>query len=495
MALVSHSVVALLAGGPVAVPDVSAYLTYSQWLYGGVLPENIPYFPGYGLLLAPFGWLDGSELHTAALLVNGFCAGAAILLTRKAVYQLGCQQWVQFAAPTLAMLFPAAALASRTAWPEMLIGLVVVALFVLLLDGRWILTGLIAGLVLSVHPRMSALVVGCVAAALCHRSLKRLLVGLTPGLLVTATILTVTDAWPDSRIQAAQTIGDGISPIVTTSGQWLALAAGTAGLSVYGLVWIVVSFRRGDTTSAHVFLAVSAIGMLLLGGWVLAGSSRVDTILYGRYMDPWALPLTIVALAALSAANNQKVAAIFASTLSLITATVCFTASSTGIGPARTIMTLSLGSLWQLMEGKLALVVVAATAITLVGISLTFRNLYLTTALAFLLSVSGTAVDHVRLHQVGQVADGQVTTAKLVPRGVECLAHDQSAKSYALWLYRLELPQLHHHRVHIGAEEIPCQGYVIATSDTLERCEGALLLGKEPRADWGLWKYPMSGCG
>ena len=490
----AHAVVALSAGGPVAVPDVPAYLTYSQWLHGAVLPDVVPYFPGYGLLLMPFGWMSGDSLHTAALLINGVLASLTIPLARKAVSQLSCPKWVEFVAPALAMVLPVASVASRIAWPEMLIGVTVLSLFVLLMDERWVLAGLIAGLLLAVHPRMVVVIMGCLVAAACHRSLKPVLLGLIPGISVTALILMATNAWPESRLQAAQTVGDGINPIVTTSGQWLALAAGTGGLAVYGLVFIVASLRRESLPAAHVFLATSAIGMLLLGGWVLAGSSRTDTILYGRYLDPWGLALTIVALAALSTGCTRRQIGLTTAGVTLIAGFICVAASSDGVEPARTIMTLSLGSLWSLCGGRVTLVVLAATAIALVGLLLTFEKLYLTIALALLLAVTGTFVDHRRLHSVGQVAEGQATMAHMVPGDVQCLAHDQSTKSYALWLYRLQLPDIHHRRLDLTIGQQPCGRYVVAEVTALVDCGGAELVGTEPRANWGLWKYPSHGC-
>ena len=43
-------------------------------------------------------------------------------------------------------------------------------------------------------------------------------------------------------------------------------------------------------------MALGAVGSVLVGGWTLTGSDRADAVLYGRYLDPWAVPLAIVAL-------------------------------------------------------------------------------------------------------------------------------------------------------------------------------------------------------
>jgi len=113
----------------------------------------------------------------------------------------------------------------------------------------------------------------------------------------------------------------------------------------------------------------------------------------------------------------------------------------------------------------------------------------------FLIAVSSTFVNHFHLHEVGAIADGQVTAASLLPVDAECLSHDATAKSYALWLYRLELPDIQHQRINLQGGENPCGRYVIATPDATARCKAAALLADEPRAQWALWRYPKNGCG
>ena len=77
---VSHAVVAVTHGGPVAVPDVSVYLSFPQWIFGGIALNNPTFFPGYGFLLTPWGWMSGSGLHTVALLFNSVAAGFSLIL-------------------------------------------------------------------------------------------------------------------------------------------------------------------------------------------------------------------------------------------------------------------------------------------------------------------------------------------------------------------------------------------------------------------------------
>jgi len=92
--LAVHLRIAIVAGGPVAVPDVPAYLGIAQWVGGdGLALGHIPFQPGYGLVIAPLvavaqvSLLDtqGEVVHYLALVVNSLAAAAAVaqaLLTR-----------------------------------------------------------------------------------------------------------------------------------------------------------------------------------------------------------------------------------------------------------------------------------------------------------------------------------------------------------------------------------------------------------------------------
>ena len=104
-------------GGPVAVPDVSAYLSVSQWFAGGVLPDPLHFFPGYGMLLAPVGWLSGSALHDGALVFNGMLAGCCVFGAATLAGKCGGSSTVTTGVAALAAGPPSISMASRSAWP------------------------------------------------------------------------------------------------------------------------------------------------------------------------------------------------------------------------------------------------------------------------------------------------------------------------------------------------------------------------------------------
>ena len=359
---------------------------------------------------------------------------------------------------------------------------------------RWTFAGVIAVLSVAVHPRSIVILIAVLLVAVLERRVRKVLLGATPALIGTVILLQATGSWQAARLNAAQSIGDGPGPLTTISGQWLALGAGTGGLALTGLLIAATTLRNRSWPPSGAVLAVSAVGMLILGGWVLAGSARMDTILYGRYVGPWAIPLAIVGLASVCRGAISRRTAATLSIFSLVAALLGLAESSQVTETSRQIMTLSLGVLWDVFDNNVTWVVVVAVTIVVLGIVGSQRSPMLPLALFGLVAVPSLVLNHEHLHQVGQIADGQATTAELVPAEVGCLAHDSSAKSYAMWLYRLELPDIHHQRVNLSAGEQPCGQYVVADTKTLVHCGDAKLAAIEPRANWGLWKYPRQGC-
>ena len=491
---VVHVLVALSHGGPVAVPDVSAYLSVSQWIHGGVLPGNLAYHPGYGMLLAPFGGLSGGSLHTSALLANAALAGACVLMASRLMERHGGPTWAVQLAGVLAAFHPSHSTASRVAWPETLLVAVLLGLALLVDQDRWVLAGVLSVLSVALHPRSVVILGAVIIVAVLERRLRRMLCGATPALVGTIILLQLTGSWQSARIDAAQSIGDGPGPLATISGQWLALGAGTGGLALIGLVIAVKTLTKRSWPPSGAVLAVSVIGMFVLGGWVLAGSARMDTILYGRYVGPWAVPLAIVGLASVCRGAISRRAAAMLSICSLVAALLAIAASSQVTETSRQIMTLSLGVLWDVFDDNVTWVVVVAVTTIVLGVVSSQRSPLLPLMLFGLIAIPSLVLNHEHLHHVGQIADGQATTAELIPADIACLAHDSSAKSYSMWLYRLELPHMEHQRVNLAKGERPCGMYVVAEMSVLDDCVGATLVQIEPRANWGMWKYPDTPC-
>ena len=641
--LAVHLRTAIVAGGPVAVPDVPAYLGIAQWVGGdGLALGRIPFQPGYGLLIAPLvavaqiSLLDtqGEVVHYLALIVNSLAAVAAVVVAGRLGLVGSRRWWVASAAGLVAAVHPSLSSASRIAWPETLLTLfvLVVALavaFAVLHAGSaasqraWARAGLFATLAVALHARMIVLVAAVVATALLCRIGRRAWAafgaGLFAGGAATAVALTLTDTWPTERLNEAAQLDRGAEPVATVSGQLLALGGGTVGLGLIGLVaglGVVVEFVRrwrsdeedaltaparpaattgglfgrrppggrvsgdaerspaarlprehagipGALTAVLVCLAIGALGAVLLGGWTLTGSARADALLYGRYVDPWAVPLAVAALAWLAARSTTPrsesamsdigaslgPAALPRSQLPSRGSAVLGTAAAVAVvacavvvgnaggydAAPRRIMTLSFSPAWTWLDERLSAVAVAALVLTLLGVLLaavalrrrvptgvdepspppapdmdrrdtrqrTAKTpdvaLVALVAAVLVLGAVATVSNHRHLADVGAVARDQVvsagTVSDAVDDGLTCLAHDRSSvPEYALWLYRLELPEIAHERVRLDAGDRPCSELVIAHDDLAQRCTNARHLVGEPAASWALWHLPERTC-
>ena len=580
--LSGHLITAMTAGGPVAVPDVPAYLGIAQWVGGdGLAPESIPFQPGYGLLLAPLVALSGVSLlsvqgeavHQLALIVNSLAAAAAVFVAGRLGMILSRRWWVAGAAGLIAAVHPSLSSASRIAWPETLLGLAVlgvataVAVTTQLGTAAWRVwgsAGLLTTLAVSLHARMVVLVVALVVTAAACRIGRRAWIALGGGLLIGATATTMalllTDTWPGARLSEAAQLDRGLEPIATVSGQLLALGAGTVGLGLLGLVVgfgfairtarLIRQRRAGTSNGSHsgsgggdplafagIFLALGAVGTVLVGGWTLTGSDRADALLYGRYLDPWAVPLAIVALGWLATRSARQrpdstVLAVSTAVPLVACAVVVGIAGSYDAAPRR-IMTLSFSPAWVWLDERLSLVAVVALGVTLVGVLaaaavvrcggvardhvaapppesaasgkpprryLASGAVIALVAAAVGLGAAATVLNHRHLADVGNVARNQVTAAHAVAdaadfANLDCLAHDRtSVPDYALWLYRSEVPEIAHERVVLNDGSTSCSELVIADDNLAQRCTNARNLVDEPAASWALWHLPGRTC-
>ncbi len=587
--LAVHLRTAIVAGGPVAVPDIPAYLGIAQWVGGdGLAPGDIPFQPGYGLLIAPLVAVSqvsllatqGEVVHYLALVVNALAATAAVVVAGRLGLICSGRWWIAGAAGLIAAVHPSLSSASRIAWPETLLTLAVLTValavaFAAKVAGSaasrraWARAGLVATLAVALHARMLVLVAVVVLTALLCRIGRRAWASLGGGLLVgsaaTAVALSLTGTWPTERLSEAAQLDRGAEPILTVAGQLLALGGGTVGLGIMGLIiglgvaYGLIRRRPLDgenapaaadspaTTTvdpraaALVCLALGALGAVLLGGWTLTGSARADALLYGRYVDPWAVPLAVAALAWLAAwqPSRRRVSAVLGvSAAAALTACALIVSTADGYDAApRRIMTLSFSPAWTWLDDRLSAVAVAALVASLLGALLAAAAwlaraagtggsatsalppapdaaddarrsaavaptavLGTLVAAVAVLGAVATVTNHRHLAEVGAVARDQVTAAAAVSDAVEsdgltCLAHDRtSVPDYALWLYRLELPEITHERVSLNAGDRPCSELVVADDGLAERCTNARRLIDEPAASWALWHLPGRRC-
>lgn len=502
-AFVAHLAVALTHGGPVAVPDVPAYLSIAQRLWGAVPVAELPYHPGYGFLVGPLGFLDGDALHTAALCVNALLAALVVWMVQRLVRQSTAPQWVLWASTAIAFLHPSVSHASRVAWPETLLTVLLLAIGLCITNShqqRWGVAGVLAGFAPLIHPRAVVLAGSLLVLGWLARRSRQTLIGVASGLLITAIGLQMTDTWQAARLTAAQDIGSEPGPVATVAGQLLAFSTSTACLGLIGIFAGIATVVRRRTNvyddDRLAFFALSAVATLVLGGWVLAGSDRSDTLLYGRYMDPWAVPVAVSVLCLIAKRSvSRKMLALAAATVVVSFGLVRLETSEV-TQPARGVMTASLRALWVVADENMEVTLVIAVLMSLISIAGLRRHVGIAVVCLVLVAATSTVLTHTHLRDVGQVASGQMTVASLVSHETSCLGHDgSSVKPYAIWLYRLQLPEVEHRQIDLGNDNGACGVYVVADKDSLQGCKDAEFLGQEPRATWGLWRYPVAGCG
>ena len=499
---IAHVAVALTHGGPVAVPDVPAYLSIAQRFWGAVPVDELPYHPGYGILISPLGFLDGEALHSAALCVNALLAGLIVWMVQRLARHLTSSQWLLWASTLIACSHPSVSHASRVAWPETLtiVLLLGIGLCITNSDSRQLrVAGLLAGLVPLIHPRSVTITASLLIVGFLSGRVRETAMGISVGLLITAAGLQLTDTWQAARLTAAQDIGSEPGPVATFAGQLLAFSASTACLGLLGILLglrvVVRKYGGFPADTAIAFFALSAVAMLALGGWVLAGSDRSDTLLYGRYMDPWAVPITVTTLCLVTKRLIPKSLYILATAVLVTSLGLVYLETSHVTQPPRGVMTASLRALWVVANEDLVATIIIAAAVSLLSIIALLRHLRIAVAALVIMTSASAVFTHSHLRDVGQIAKGQMTLGDLIPNETVCLEHDiSSVKPYAIWLYRLDLPQIDHRHIDVRSDSRACGDYVIAGGKSLLGCEEAELLGREQRANWGLWRYPLTGC-
>ena len=449
-----------------------------------------------------------------------------------------------------------------------------------------LVAGLAAGGAVALHPRALALVVGLVIGVALGRPTRRDLgvaaAGIGIGLGASALALALAYEGPAGSDRLSDAAGAGAGAAATVGGQLVALGASTFGLAVLGVVaglavavLAAVTTRRahrldrdgptrsgvprdqhlsrdggrdgrggGATASvdpsdvswlthhvesrpgaaiALVVASVAAAVTIVGSGLSLDGSDRADTLLYGRYIDPYAVVLVV--LVAGARAWRSAAATRVAVVLVAVAGVVVLLESDQAVRPALGIMTLATRAVWTAVDGQVATVAVIGVIASVLGVTLAHRADPATTVIDLtaeraavgadprgwrvasialvavaLLAVPSVVSGHRHVARLGDLSAEQwtaapVVAAELAALGDDCLAHDRTGvPAYAWTLYRMRLPAIDHRAVDLGAGEAPCSPIVIAATRAdgapPAGCTGAELLVDEPRAAWGAWRWP-----
>jgi len=508
-----HIAVAVFHGGPVAVPDIPSYLQFAYGTGGQAVPSPTSYHPGYGLLLRPLTLvgINGLDLHQAALVFNALLAGLCVYLTTIFASRLRLSPRLSAMCAAIAALYPGLSAASRIAWPETLLCAAVLGSAILAHDQtprKNLFLGLLSGLLFSVHPRAivvtAALIV--LGALMPSKQLRRpLVIGGVLGWVVSATVIFQTDTWQQTRVKAAKESTAIFEVIASGLGQLTAVAVSSVGLGLLGVLMSLATVSQvvrrksllDPDAASRVYLGIGFLAMVALGGVALAGSQRIDTAIYGRYIDPWVLPLIVIAIAGLKPRPTKSQLRQLTWSFAAGIVVMAFAMSNLGESPRR-IMTLSTGWIWEATDQVkiFTLITVAIVVfVAVIGRTVPGKTAEILIGTLLLCSAASTVMNHTHLAEVGEIAEGQASTAVFVPDTVSCLAHDvATTKPYTPSLYQLTLPHIQHRRVDLAAGEQPCSAYLIAGFDVPDKCPNARLVAKEIRGQWGLWYNPDEEC-
>jgi hypothetical protein len=302
--------------------DTTGYLANARWIAGkaGTTwqgPSSF-YHPAWSFLVAPlYAVLDTPRtIQIGALLLNGVLSIAVF----PAAYALGRRAFAlpprpALVAAAIAATYPAVVLLAGYEWGEALyqllfVGFVLAAASLLARPsiGSALAVGASAPLLEATHPRgLGVIVVAGVTLAVVARRERRTLVGLVPLValylatrLVDHALLHAIYAERSARVEG-DVLGRLTDPHLlwgaakATVGQLWYLTVATFGLAPLGALWLATTKRI--PRALGVVTLSSCLAMLAASALEMSDGTRVDHMVYGRYMEG-AVPVLLVAGAA-----------------------------------------------------------------------------------------------------------------------------------------------------------------------------------------------------
>jgi hypothetical protein len=306
-------------------------LQMGRLLAGGELPKvtGAGYYPLWSFLLVPLWWLAGGDafaVYAGAIAVGVFVGLLAIVPLARLARRMRLSASQATVAAALTVTMPSVALQADYAMSERVLFLMM-ALTVLTAWRLWerpgtvraVVFGATVGLLYFTHVRLLAVVVvaGLWLVLFLLHHVRAGLIGLG-SLAVASTAAHLIGRELNVRLLGGFTQGDGILDTLLLArpgllvrsglGQAWTQVVGTFGLAPLGLVILVVwswrelrRLRAGRATfTLGVVLALALLATvkwasdyhLYTGPW-----RRLDTWLYGRYIDPASLILVVIAAA------------------------------------------------------------------------------------------------------------------------------------------------------------------------------------------------------
>lgn len=326
--VVVHLLVAARSVGPMYVFDEIGYLAGGNVISGHGAEWALcgsSYSVGYSVLLAPLWWLpvDPVTVYQVAVFVSAALGVLAIWPATMLARRFGAGPNVSLAIGALVTLIPARALMSNYVLAENPLTLLVLCAALLAVrlakDGRRLdvlLLGVVAGLASAVHARALPLVCVTIGWLVVRAILKRTRWVDAIAASVTAAALAIGGVIAQNAMGARIFTDDSrvgnlvghlsLSNIIEVIlGQAFIQVVSWSLLTVLGLL-ACASKARGAWRTAGVRGVSSAwwwIGGMFVAQatffvWVLASSAdfatRFDIPIFGRYLDPFAVPIAIL---------------------------------------------------------------------------------------------------------------------------------------------------------------------------------------------------------
>jgi hypothetical protein len=331
--VVVHLLIAARSVGPMYVFDEIGYLANANVIAGHSADWSLcgsSYAVGYSAVLAPLWWLpiEPVTIYQIAAFISAALGALAIWPATLLARRFGAGPNVSLAIGALVTLVPARALMSNYVLAENPLTLLILVATLLALRlaqrGRTVdhvLLGAVAGLAAAVHARALPLVAVTIAWLVARAVLGRSKWAAAALTIAPAAILSLVSLWAQSAI-GGQVFADDtrVEDLVghlsllrigeVVLGQAFVQVVSWALLTVLGLLACISRARatvRRDgvpgVASAWWWLGGMVLAQAVFFVWVLAGSAdyatRFDTPIFGRYLDPFVVPIAVLGATAL----------------------------------------------------------------------------------------------------------------------------------------------------------------------------------------------------
>jgi len=323
-----HLVIAAQSVGPMYLFDEVGYLAGAHVIAGHGLDWSLcgsSYSVGYSAALAPLWWLpiEPVTLYQVAAYVSA-AIGAAVMWPASALARrLGATRGMALAIGALVSLVPTRALLDNYVIAENPLTLLVACSTVLAWriaeEGRLrdaVAFGVTTGLAVAVHARAIPLVVVAVVWVLVRwavraSSARAAAATAVPALVISVAGFIAQQAMGSTIFTSDDRVGDligGVTPVGIAQvvlGQGFTQVVSWSLLTVLGILACAAHARRAlrshgrlGLASAWWWLGTMAVAQAAFFVAVLAASSdlgtRFDVPLFGRYLDPFVVPVAVL---------------------------------------------------------------------------------------------------------------------------------------------------------------------------------------------------------